>query len=161
MAEKLIFKGSCIIQKAETKGAWTYVMFDAKIPQTGLPFGWIIVKGKIDNYEIQQFKLWPTKGGKVFMPLKTAIRKSIRKDKGDSVDVAVYLDDSHIEIPHEFIDCISESPMALAFFNKISNTSQKQYIDWVYETKSLETRANRIAKAIRKMELGLKYHEKL
>ena len=161
MVEKLLYKGVCTIQKMDMKGGWTFVVFESNIPKTGLPFGWLIVKGTIDDFEIKQFKLWPTKDGKLFLPLKTAIRKKIKKGNEDQVNIVLYLDDSEVEIPFEFIECISESPKALSFFNTISNTSKKQYIDWVYSSKTIETRANRFAKAIQKMEMGLKYHQKL
>lgn len=160
MSQKHIFKGTCTIQKMDMKGGWTYVVLDGVIKKTGLPFGWLIVKGTIDDYAIKQFKLWPTKEGKLFLPLKVAIRKSIKKDVGNTVNLVLYPDDSVVEIPIEFKECIANEPKAEAFFNNLSSTSQKQYVDWIYDTKNVETRANRIAKALQKMELGLKYHEK-
>lgn len=74
--------------------------------------------------------------------------------------ITLYEDNSDVIIPDEFLICINESPMAALNFNKMSETSKKQYVDFVYAAKSLDARARRITKTIEKLEKGLKYHEK-
>jgi hypothetical protein len=157
---KPLISGTYKIQKMEGKGGWTFILIPWQAPKTDLPFGWFVVKGKIDNYEIKQFKLWPTKDGQLFLPLKAAIRKAIKKDVGQSIAIELYKDDSEIEIPDEFIICVQESPKAWSNFEKMSSTSKKQFVDFVYETKNIETRAKRIIEVIEKLELNKKYHQK-
>jgi hypothetical protein len=41
----------------------------------------------------------------------------------------------------------------------MSETSKKQYVDYVYSVKSLDAQARRMTKTIEKLERGLKYHE--
>ncbi len=159
MVEKQVVQGDYIIQKMDMKGGWHYIVFEGYKPKTGLPFGWYIVKGTIDDFEINQTKLWPTKDGRLFLPIKAAIRKKIKKQEGDKVSVHLFEDGSEVEIPNEFLICLSDSPIAEGFFATLSNTSKKQYIDYVYESKSVETRANRIAKCINKLEQNKKWHE--
>ncbi len=159
--QKPLIKGKFLMQKMNMKGGWTYVILPSHQPKTGLPFGWFIVKGSIDTYQINQYKLWPTADGKLFLPVKSEIRKKIKKDVGDYIDVVLYEDRSDIIIPDELILCLQDFPQALDFFNQLSDTSKKQYVDHIYGTKNLETRGNRISKAIEKLELGLKWHEKL
>ncbi len=158
MGECLVNK-LLVIEKMPMKGGWHYVRFDGKNPKSDKPFGWLIVKGSIDQVVISQVKLWPSKGQQLFLPLKLSIRKELQKKEGDLVQVVLYADNSEIIIPTEFSLCLQESPLAEGFFNRISSTSQKQYVDWIYAAKSVETRAARIAKAIQKMEQGLKYHQ--
>ncbi len=147
------------IQKMPMKGGWSFVSF-ANIPkELKQPFGWVPVKGTIDGYAIEQFKLWTMKTGEMFMPIKAEIRKKIQKEAGDWVHIVLYYDDSPVVIPEEFLVCLLESPKAYQVFQSFKATSQKHYIDWIYATKSLTTRVNRIAKAIVKLEKGLKIYQ--
>jgi hypothetical protein len=147
------------LKKMQMKGGWTYVEFSNIPKHLKQPFGWVSVKGTVDGYEIKQFKLWTMASGNMFMPIKAEIRKKIKKEEGDSVHIVLFHDDSPVVIPEEFLVCLIESPKAHSVFQSFSVSSQKHYIDWVYESKSLETRVNRIAKAIEKLEKGLKLYQ--
>jgi hypothetical protein len=159
--EQPIIEGKYQIKKMDMKGGWSYVLLPPVHTKSGLPFGWYIVKGKIDSYEIQQYKLWPTADNHLFLPIKAAIRKSIRKQEGDTVEVILFEDRSEIVIPEEFILCLQESKAAWQNFELMSDTSKKQYVDYVYSAKSADAKANRIVRTIEKLELGLKYHQKI
>jgi hypothetical protein len=50
------------------------------IPKKGLPFGWYIVKVLVDDFEKEQFKWSPIKDKQLFLPIKAAIRKKIKKE---------------------------------------------------------------------------------
>jgi Domain of unknown function (DUF1905)/Bacteriocin-protection, YdeI or OmpD-Associated len=150
-----------VIKKMQMKGGWSFVEFPNIPKHLKQPFGWVSVKGTIDGYEIKQFKLWTMASGNMFMPIKAEIRKKIKKEEGDWVHIILLHDDSPIVIPEEILVCLMESPKAHAFFNSISETSKKHYVDWIYEGKSLETRVNRIAKAMEKLEKGLKLYQSI
>jgi hypothetical protein len=47
-------KGNFIIEKMEGKGGWSFVLLPFAFDKSKLPFGWIVVKGSIDNYSIKQ-----------------------------------------------------------------------------------------------------------
>jgi hypothetical protein len=159
--ESPIINQKYILQKMPMKGGWTFVELPEIPQQLKQPFGWVPVKGTIDGFEINQYKLWTMKTGNMFMPVKAQIRKKIRKEEGDWVMVILYLDDSPLVIPDEFFMCLMDAPKAHEVFNSFSVTSQKHYVDWIYETKSIETRVNRIAIAIEKLENGLKLYQNL
>jgi hypothetical protein len=159
--EQPIVNEKFTIKKMQMKGGWSFVEFPNIPKQLKQPFGWVPVKGTIDGYEIKQFKLWTMASGSMFMPIKAEIRKKIKKEEGDWVHIVLYYDDSPLVIPEEFLVCLMDAPKAHVFFQSIRETSQKHYIDWIYESKSLETRVNRIAKAIEKMENGLKLYQTL
>ncbi len=148
-----------VIQKMQMKGGWSFVEFPNIPKHLKQPFGWVPVRGTIDGYEIKQFKLWTMKTGNMFMPIKAEIRKKIKKEEGDWVHIILYHDDSPLVIPEEFLVCLLESPKAHKVFESFSESSKKHYIDWVYESKTLETRVNRIAKAMEKLEKGLKLYQ--
>lgn len=143
-----------LLKKFEMKGGWTY----AEIPQIRqnpkVPFGWVQVCGSVDGFDINQYKLMPMGNGNLFLPIKAEIRKKIGKNAGDWVHVILYADDSEIKIPDTFMVCLLESPKALAFFEKLTDSNKKYYIDWIFEAKKFETQVNRMAKAIDNLEKG-------
>jgi hypothetical protein len=159
--EQPIINDQFIIQKMDVKGGWHYITLPySKFAKTKNPFGWIIVKGKIDDYSISQYKLWPTKEGKLFLALKKDIRKQIQKEAGQKVTIILYVDNSNLVIPVDFAVCLADAPKANYFFETLSTTSKKQYIDWIYNAKNSATIETRMTTAIKKLEQGLKYHEK-
>jgi len=157
---KALIKGNFEIEKMAGKGGWSFVLLPLQVPKTGLPFGWYIVRGLIDDYEVEQVKLWPTKTNQLFLPIKAQIRKRIKKQAGSQVYIELYEDNSPVEVPEELQAVLFEFPDASSFFDGLSDTSKKQYIDYIYSAKSQETIERRITKTIEKLELSLKYHEK-
>ena len=155
-----IVLGDFIIQKMNMKGGWSYVLLPKQANNTNNPFGWYIVKGSIDDYKITQYKLWPTKTGDWFLPIKNEIRKKIHKQVGDMVSIVLFTDDSKLNIPEDFLICLQDYPLAKPFFNSLSATSQKQFIDHIYSSKNVTVQANRMADAFKKMEQGKKWHQK-
>ncbi len=73
------------LERFQGKGGWTYV----PIPEIPLdkrsPFGWVKVKGFIDDYEFSNYRLMPMGNGKLFLAVKAGIRKKINKKEGDWV----------------------------------------------------------------------------
>jgi len=143
------------------KGGWSFVLLPPQPTKSDLPFGWLIVKSLIDDYEINQYKLWPTKDNKLFLPIKAKIRQKIQKQEGDTICLELYEDNSEIVIPQDFLLCLNDNPLAKFNFENMSATSQKQYVDYIFGTKGWEAQANRIYKSLEKLERGLKYHQKL
>lgn len=135
------------------------MLLPQKANNTANPFGWYIVKGNIDDYKIVQYKLWPTKTGEWFLPIKATIRKKINKQVGEIVNVVLYTDNSDVQIPKDFLLCLEDYPAAKTFFYALSATSKKQYIDYIYSSSNTIIQANRMAKAFNKMELGKKWHQ--
>lgn len=152
--ETPIVNQKLLLQKFPGKGGWTY----AEVPEiTGLSranFGWVKVKGTIDNYELSDYSLAPMGGGKLFLPVKTEIRKKIKKQAGDFVMVVLYRDDSVFIIPEDLIDCLLLEHRAHYLFNKLSKSDQRQYVKWIYSAKREENRAERISKMIGKLLRG-------
>lgn len=148
-----------LIEKMPGKGGWTYVVI-AEIPPTERSrLGTVRVRGFIDSYELRQFNLLPMKDGKMMLPLKAAVRKKIRKQEGDFVHVILFADDSPVVVPDEIMLCLLESPKALQFFESLSDSNKKYWIDWIEEAKKLETKADRILKSIQMLEKGQRFYD--
>ena len=157
--EKPLVNQQYFVKKFEGKGGWTYTEIP-EIPQDRKAyFGWVQVRGTIDGYKIKQYKLMPMGNGNLFLPLKADMRKKIGKGEGDWVHVILYLDNSPVVIPDEFLVCLLDAPKAHTFFKTLTESAQKHYIDWIYEAKRLETKVNRISKAIERLEKGLKMYD--
>jgi len=150
------------LKKIEGKGGWTYAEVP-EIPQDkSSPFGWVCVKGSIDDYPFEQFKLMPMGNGKLFFSVKKAIRKKIGKEAGDTVYITLYPDYSKTKIPAEIIQILDhEDPRTNKLFNQLKDGDKKAFIDWIYEAKTEDTIVNRIVLMIEKVRAGKKHYDKL
>ena len=151
-----------LLQKFPGKGAWTYAEIP-EIPQDkSNPFGWVKVKGSIDSFALKQYKLMPMGNGKLFLPVKAIIRKTIKKEAGDYVHIILDIDTSSLIIPEEILACFDNEPkQTLTNFLAFSEGQQKAYLDWVYEAKTDETKAKRILEMMNKVFHNLKKEDLL
>jgi len=81
------------------------------------------------------------------------IRKKIKKDIGDYVEVTVEKDDEErvIELSEDFKIRIEESKEIHDFWNSLSYSNQKKYVSNIESAKKEETRKKRIDDAINKL----------
>lgn len=151
--EKIIFDKIVLLKKYPGKGGWTYAEIDTVSPDKTNPFGWVKVKGFIDDYSINQYKLMLMGGGNLFLPIKADIRKIIGKQAGDKVHVILYLDKDPLIIPQEIMDCFEiEDEIFLSRFKNLKEGKQKTYLDWIYKAKTEKTKVDRILKLIEDMK---------
>ncbi len=157
MDKKHLVNSEYLLQKFPGKGGWTYAEIP-EIPQNkNNPFGWVKVKGSIDTYPLSQYKLMPMGNGKLFLPVKAAIRKAIKKEAGDYVHLILNIDSSALVIPQEILACFDNEPKeVLNNFLAFSEGQQKAYLDWIYDAKTDDTKAKRILEMINKVFRNLK-----
>ena len=86
------------------------------------------------------------------------IREQIGKTFGDEVTVTVEPDTEPrlIEVPAELKKAFRTEKDAKAFFDKLSYTHQREYVNWINEAKREETRQSRIQKTIEMLKQGKK-----
>lgn len=123
-------------------------------------FGWVKVRGTIDGYEIRKYHLMPIGDGHLMLPVKAEIRKKIKKGVGDLIQVILYPDNEPLEVPEEMLLCLEDAPDALKFFNSLSESERKFYIEWVYSAKREETKIDRLTKTIDRLSRKLKLYQK-
>lgn len=149
-----------LLEKFSGKGGWTF----AKIPEIAqdkkVHFGWVKVRGTIDGFEIRKYHLMPMGNGNLFLPVKAEIRKKIKKQEGDFVHIILYPDTEPLEVPEEMLLCLEDEPEALHFFNSLSESERKYYIQWIYAAKKDETKVDRLAKTINRLANRLKMYDK-
>jgi hypothetical protein len=149
-----------LLEKFPGKGGWTFARIPEVLQDKKTPFGWVKVKGSIDGVAFNKYHLMPMGDGKLFLPVKAEIRKKIKKDAGDYVQVILYPDHEPLEIPIEMIECLKESPVAFKFFKSLPEGEQKYYMQWIYAAKNEITKADRMARAIEKLAKKLKFNIK-
>ncbi len=149
----------CSIREVPRKGGWTFAQLEGIKNNPKTPFGWQKVNGSIDGYEIKKYHLMPMGNGNLFLPVKAAIRKQIKKQVGNTVQIVLYLDTTALVVPEEMLLCLEDEPQALHFFNTLSESNRKYYIDWIYSAKQEKTKINRLAKTINRLCKGQKLYD--
>lgn len=148
-----------MLEKFPGKGGWTYARIPQVLQDKHAPFGWVRVKGSIDGVEIKKYHLMPMGNGQLFLPVKAAIRKQIKKQEGDWVQVHLYPDHDELEVPRELQQCFEDEPVARKFFNSLKEAERRYYIDWIFSAKKEDTKVERIARCIDKLLKRKKYHD--
>jgi len=89
-------------------------------------------------------------GGCYLLGITQQIRKEINKDFGDSIVVVVEKDEEErvVELPSDFETLLKENEPAQSFWNSLSFSNKKKYVDWITSVKKVDTRAERIEKGI-------------
>jgi hypothetical protein len=152
--EEPLIQERLLLERFPGKGGWTY----ARIPDIPAAkknhFGWQKVRGYIDGYEVKQLHLMPMGKGRLFIAVKAEIRKAIKKQEGDWVEVALYSLEAPLPVPEDFQLCLQDDPDALRNFDKLSAEAKQEYLDWIYAVKSEEVIIDRMATAINKLASG-------
>lgn len=149
-----------LLEKIPGKGGWTYAAIPKVLQNKKTPFGWVKVKGTIDDHEIKNYRLMPMGNGRLFLPVRAEIRKKIGKKEGDYVHVILYPDNSPTEIPNELLLCLMDDPNAYETFLGYSDGEQKAFIDWIYSAKTEDTRVERIARTLHMLSKRQKFSDK-
>ena len=150
MSQKQTF--TAVIQNAGGGGAFVEVPFEvetafgSKRPKIkamieGVPYRGILTRMGTDYHMLIILK---------------EIRQQIGKTFGDEVTITVEPDTDPrvIEVPKDLMKEMKKDKEAKAFFDKLSYTHQKEYVNWINEAKREETRHNRIAKTIEMLKKG-------
>lgn len=145
------------LERFHGKGGWTYIRIPAEDLEERLN-GKQKLKGRIDTYTIENYRLMPMGEGAYMLPLKAEIRKAIRKKEGDQVQLLLYPDTGTLKIPDELAQCLYNEPEAAIFFNSLSESERKYYIQWIYSAKREGTKVDRLTRTILKLLKREKFH---
>ncbi|MFD2246752.1 YdeI/OmpD-associated family protein [Pontibacter ruber] len=149
-----------LLEKFPGKGGWTYAAIPEIAPDKHAYFGWVRVKGSIDGYQLKGYHLMPMGNGQLFLPVKAEIRKKIKKQAGDWVQVILYADSTPQEVPEELLLCLKDEPAAYEKFLNCTDSEQKAFVDWIYSAKTDETKVERIVQTIHKLLNHQKLHDR-
>lgn len=155
MEEEPLVNQRLLLERFPGKGGWTFARIP-EIPKSKRShFGWQKVRGFIDDYEVKHFQLMPMGKGQLFIAVKAEIRKAIKKNEGDWIDVVLYSMEPPLPLPEDFQLCLEDEPDALKRFNELPETSKKECLEWIYAIKSEKVIVERMAEAINKLASGI------
>lgn len=146
----IIKEFSAVIHQHEgINGAYVVIPFDIKEVYGAKR---VKVLATFDGVEYQGSIV--SMGGRYLLGITRKIRKEIGKEFGDSVLVTVQKDESKrvVALPDDFETILKGSNEAFSFWNDLSYSNQRKYVDWITSAKKVETRTNRIEKAVIMLE---------
>lgn len=141
-----------LLEKFPGKGGWTYALIPEIPMEKRFPFGWMKVRGHIDNFQLDNYKLMPFGNGLLFLPVNAKIRKAIKKEAGDNVHLQLFEDERPQGIPEEIMDCLKDAPNALSRFFELADWEQKLYIESILDAKNQDTKVKTIVKMLKKLD---------
>jgi hypothetical protein len=159
-------KFKAILEKFGKKGektGWTYIVIRSEITRKLKP-GFkrsFKVKGKLDDHAIKGVNLLPMGEGDYIMAINAAMRKGIRKQKGETVVVELEEDKSKDIISPDLMACLEEDKPALKFFQSLTGSHQRYFSKWIESAKTDATKAKRIAMSVNAFQKKMGYPEML
>jgi hypothetical protein len=143
------------------KTGWTYVKVPAALGQQLKPGNKrsFRVKGRLDDHAVSGMALIPMGEGDFILVLKAEIRKALRKQKGDTLEVQLEIDKKVITPPKELMECLADEPRALDYFKTLPMSHQNYYGNWIKAAKTEGTRAKRIVRVVDAMLKKQNYGE--
>ena len=140
------------LERFPGKGGWTYVdLSDLDLP-SDLPFGWVIVNGRIDNHALTRHKLMPKGDGNLFLSVRADIRKRIEKQAGDTVHVVLHLDEVPTELTPELREIFdAESPEIRSRWEALSPMEHRAQLMLIHSAQTQKQRVETIVKLLEKL----------
>lgn len=95
-------------------------------------------------------------GPKHLLIILKGIREKVGKSFGDTVRVTVEPDTKPrvLRLPEDLRRVLGRQAKAKTFFEGLSYTHRKEYVNWIREAKQPETRARRLKKAVEMLKAG-------
>ncbi len=95
-------------------------------------------------------------GGRSMIPVSAAVRESAGVSAGDEVDVTLELDTAvrEVTVPDDFGRALEGEPAAKAFFDSLSFSQRRWFVEGIESAKKPETRQRRIDAAIERLREG-------
>ena len=92
-------------------------------------------------------------GGQSYLGLRKDLLRQLQVATGDQVEIELAEDRQERVVvePPELTEALAENPAAQAAYQKLPFTHRNEYARWIGEGKKPETRADRVAKTIRRL----------
>jgi hypothetical protein len=98
-------------------------------------------------------------GGKYYLGFRKEIRDQARIDAGDEVEIEIDVDTAPrvVEVPEDLARVLNKDKEIAEFFEGLSFTHRKEYVNWVNEAKKQDTRDRRVAKTVEMLRERIKH----
>ena len=141
-------KFTATIQASEVGSGGAYVLFPFDVEKLFGTKGRVAITSTIDG-EPYRGSLVKYGHPQHMFPVLKSIREKLGKKIGDTIEVVILQDTEErvIDAPVDFKKALKANKLDKVFEN-LSYTHRKEYVKWIEEAKQVETRENRIIKAI-------------
>lgn len=111
------------------------------------------VKATFDGYEYRG-SIVRMGGSCYIIGITKEIRKAIGKEPGDNIDVTIEKDEEEriVNPPKELLDKFNKDKDICDFWNSLSFSMKKKYVNWIESAKKENTRLNRINITLEKLK---------
>jgi hypothetical protein len=157
---------STTIKKFDKQGektGWTYIEIPAEIAEElnpGIKKSYR-VKGKLDNFKIKGVSILPMGGGSFIIAFNAAMRKGTAKKHGAMLKVMLEVDKEPLKLNADFIECLSDDPVAKKHFDSLSGSHRNYFSKWIDSAKTEPTKIKRIAMVVNALSAKLGFPEML
>ena len=92
-------------------------------------------------------------GGQSYLGLRKDLLRQLGVAAGDQVEIELAEDHQERAVvePPELSQALADNPAAMAAYEQLSFTHRNEYARWIDEGKKPETRADRVAKTIKRL----------
>lgn len=138
-------------------GAWTYFSVPFDVQDAFGTKARVSVKGTINGHPFHN-SLMPEGDGTHSMMVSKELQAGAKAHPGDLVQVSLELDTTErtVEVPEDLHRALRAAPTAASFFDELTYSQKKEYVDWICSAKQATTKSNRIGKAIEMLLAGKK-----
>lgn len=123
------------LERFPGKGGWTYAVLPASVKIKASSFNMVRVSGQIDDLQLENVALMALGKGRLFIPVKAAIRQKLGKQSGDTVRLVLHLPDTApapLSITAEELRaCLADVPHALTTYERLEPEQQAAWVSWV------------------------------
>lgn len=140
------YKFDAVIQ---TTGPGAYIEFPYDVQQE-FGKGRVKVEARFDGAVVYRGSLVRMGTDCHILGIRKDIMKELGKGIGDKVSVELQEDLAvrEVEIPADLAERFAAAPDAKQFFQSLSYTNQRKYVEWITSAKKAETREHRLEQAI-------------
>ncbi len=149
-SKKISFSATIIQHEGMNAG---YIEFPFSVEEIFGTRGMVKVKALFDGKAEYRGIMSNMGTGCHILILTQEVRGKLGKTFGDRVSVELEhdLEKREVIIPEEILVLLNKFPEAQAFFEKLSYTHRKEYINWITSAKREETRSKRIELFVEKL----------
>lgn len=140
--------------RPEGIGTWTFAPIPADVSDTAAWKAKMRVRGSIDGVPLRSSLMAGSR--ELFVVIAKELRDKIGKQAGDVVKMTLGPDTSinKVNVPTDLKKALSTNEKARVSFEKMASSHKKAYVQWITQSKTKETRANRIGKAVQQISIG-------
>jgi hypothetical protein len=138
-------------------GAWNYLAIPFDVNQVFGSKAGVAVAGTINGFSFRN-SLIPEGDGTHSMMVSKELQTGANARAGDLVSVTLEPDKGEriISVPQELETALAENRLAAEWFDTMTYSQKKEYVDWILNAKLAATKTCRMAKAINMLAAGKK-----